>query len=166
MFFLLILFSNYLLLDFFLFIFLFRLFIFNYSGCYLFSSFLVLDKVSFLLCILTLWVLLLLLKVSLKYKNSFPLFLSFKKVACLLSLLLVYTFCFYRVLGFYVFFEVSLLPLLFLIIGWGYQVERLQASFYLFIYTVVGSLPFFLSILFIYFSLSLSLIIGRWDDYL
>jgi len=43
-----------------------------------------------------------------------------------------------------VFFEVSLIPLTFLIFGWGYQVERVQAAFYLFVYTIVGSLPLLL----------------------
>jgi len=42
---------------------------------------------------------------------------------------------------FYIFFEFSLIPLLGLVVGWGYQVERVQASFYLLLYTVVGSLP-------------------------
>jgi NADH-ubiquinone oxidoreductase chain 4 len=59
------------------------------------------------------------------------------------------SFSFYRVLGFYIFFEVSLLPLIFMILGWGYQVERLQASFYLFIYTIFGSMPFLLVIFFL-----------------
>jgi len=47
------------------------------------------------------------------------------------------------------FFEISLLPLLGIIIGWGYQLERIQASFYLLIYTIVGSLPFLVSLVFL-----------------
>jgi len=46
------------------------------------------------------------------------------------------------------FFELSLIPLIFMIFGWGYQVERVQAAFYLIIYTVLGSLP--LLVVFIY----------------
>lgn len=42
---------------------------------------------------------------------------------------------------FYVAFELRLLPLLVLILSWGYQVERLQAAMYLMIYTFVGSMP-------------------------
>jgi NADH-ubiquinone oxidoreductase chain 4 len=53
-------------------------------------------------------------------------------------------------LGFYMFFELSLLPLLFMIFGWGYQVERIQASFYLFFYTLVGSLPLLLTLLYFF----------------
>lgn len=36
-----------------------------------------------------------------------------------------------------------------LILGWGYQVERIRASFYLFIYTLVGSFPLLVVLLFL-----------------
>jgi len=42
----------------------------------------------------------------------------------------------------YFFFEISMVPILLLIIGYGYQVERLQAARYLIIYTILCSLPF------------------------
>lgn len=42
----------------------------------------------------------------------------------------------------YFFFECSLVPLIVLILGWGYQPERLQAAGYILVYTVCGSLPF------------------------
>lgn len=44
---------------------------------------------------------------------------------------------------FYFFFEASLIPTLFLILGWGYQPERLQAGFYIILYTVRASIPLF-----------------------
>ena len=44
-------------------------------------------------------------------------------------------------------FEGLLLPTLVLIIGWGYQVERLAASFYLLVYAFVCSLPFLVIVL-------------------
>jgi len=47
-----------------------------------------------------------------------------------------------NLLRFYIFFEISLLPLLFILLAWGYQVERIQARFYLLLYTIIGSLPF------------------------
>jgi NADH-ubiquinone oxidoreductase chain 4 len=47
-------------------------------------------------------------------------------------------------------FEVSLIPLFFLIVGWGVQPERLQAGVYFMIYTLIGSLPLLLRFLFIY----------------
>lgn len=41
----------------------------------------------------------------------------------------------------YIFFEISIIPTFFLIIGWGSQPERLLARWYFIIYTIVGSLP-------------------------
>lgn len=51
-----------------------------------------------------------------------------------------------RILRFYFFFESSLIPTLFLILGWGYQPERLQAGLYIMLYTVRASMPLFVII--------------------
>lgn len=51
---------------------------------------------------------------------------------------------------FYLFFEISLVPILFLIIGWGYQPERLEAGIYLLFYTLLMSLPMIVIIFYIY----------------
>ena len=48
---------------------------------------------------------------------------------------------------FYFFFEWSLIPIFFIIIGWGYQPERLKARLALFFYTLFASLPLLISIL-------------------
>lgn len=45
---------------------------------------------------------------------------------------------------FFFFFEVGIVPLILLIMGWGHQPERLQACASFLIYTLVGSLPMFL----------------------
>nr|YP_004934893.1 NADH dehydrogenase subunit 4 [Ovatella vulcani]AEQ93849.1 NADH dehydrogenase subunit 4 [Ovatella vulcani] len=58
-----------------------------------------------------------------------------------LGLVLVGVFFTNNVIWFYIFFEMSLIPTLILIIGWGYQPERLQAGSYLMLYTVSASLP-------------------------
>lgn len=50
---------------------------------------------------------------------------------------------------FYLFFESSLIPTLFLILGWGYQPERLQAGVYLLFYTLLASLPLLIGIFYI-----------------
>ena len=44
---------------------------------------------------------------------------------------------------FYLMFECSLIPILFLILGWGYQTERVQAGVYIIFYTLFASLPLF-----------------------
>ena len=69
-----------------------------------------------------------------------------------LGVAIVGAFIIKSLLGFYVFFEAALLPMLFLVIGWGYQPERLQAGLYLVMYTVVARLPLLAGILFIYHS--------------
>lgn len=76
--------------------------------------------------------------------NSFYIFLQ-------LSLLVLLTLCFSvrNLLGFYVLFEACLLPILLIIITWGYQPERLQAGTYLVIYTMLRSLPLLVLLLLI-----------------
>jgi NADH-ubiquinone oxidoreductase chain 4 len=51
---------------------------------------------------------------------------------------------------FYLFFERRLIPTLFLILGWGYQPERLQAGLYLLFYTLFASLPLLIGLFFIF----------------
>jgi len=65
-------------------------------------------------------------------------------------LFLVLTFGVANLLGLYIFFEASLIPTLLVIVGWGYQTERLQAGVYFLFYTMVSSLPLLLVILFNY----------------
>lgn len=60
------------------------------------------------------------------------------------------TFRSLNVFIFYIFFEVRLIPTLFLITGWGYQPERLQAGVYLLFYTLLASLPMMISLFYIY----------------
>jgi NADH:ubiquinone oxidoreductase subunit 4 (subunit M) len=65
-----------------------------------------------------------------------------------LSMLLILTasFFFKKIILFYVFFEISLLPISVMIIAWGYQPERLIAFIYILMYTIRGSLPLFMSL--------------------
>jgi len=49
---------------------------------------------------------------------------------------------------YYILFEASLIPTIIIIIGWGYQPERLQASIYIIIYTITASLPFLVIIIY------------------
>jgi NADH:ubiquinone oxidoreductase subunit 4 (subunit M) len=50
---------------------------------------------------------------------------------------------------FYFFFELSLVPIIFLILKWGVQSERIEAGFYFIIYALIGSLPLLAKILFL-----------------
>lgn len=46
-----------------------------------------------------------------------------------------------RVIGFFILFELSILPIFLLVVGWGAQPERLRAGVYLYLYTFLGSFP-------------------------
>nr|AQT38507.1 NADH dehydrogenase subunit 4 [Anodontites trapesialis] len=67
----------------------------------------------------------------------------------ILMVVLILTFSFVSLLGFYVMFEFSLIPTLLLILSWGYQPERLQAGKYMMLYTVGASLPLLILIVFL-----------------
>lgn len=64
----------------------------------------------------------------------------------ILTIILIVAFSTSSILRFYVFFEASLIPTFLLILGWGYQPERLQAGLYLLLYTITASLPLLISI--------------------
>jgi NADH:ubiquinone oxidoreductase subunit 4 (subunit M) len=46
----------------------------------------------------------------------------------------------------FLFFEIILIPIILIVVGWGYQFERFQASSYLLVYTILFSFPFFSSL--------------------
>lgn len=76
-------------------------------------------------------------------KNNFNLF---RIIIIILNTILITAFSTSNLFSFYLFFEASLIPTLLLILGWGYQPERLQAGIYLIIYTVCARLPLLISI--------------------
>jgi NADH-ubiquinone oxidoreductase chain 4 len=57
---------------------------------------------------------------------------------------------------FYIRFEFTVIPIFLLILGWGYRVNRLQAGLFMFLYTLVTSLPFLLLLLWLYGDFSMS----------
>nr|QRV62531.1 NADH dehydrogenase subunit 4 [Hydroporus sanfilippoi] len=114
------------------------------------------DLLSFGLILLSFWICsLMIMASSLIYmkKNFYKLFLFLLLV---LMMLLYCTFSSMNLFLFYLFFESSLIPTLFLIMGWGYQPERLQAGIYLLFYTLFASLPMMIGI-FYYYNLYMTL---------
>nr|AMW67951.1 NADH dehydrogenase subunit 4 [Stenobiella sp. YW-2016] len=116
------------------------------------SYFLGLDLLSYGLILLSLWIcsLMILASESINKNNYNTEFFNLNMV--ILLLLLLYTFSSLNLFYFYLFFEASLIPTLFLIIGWGYQPERLQAGIYLLFYTLLASLPMLVAIFYLYTS--------------
>nr|YP_010393228.1 NADH dehydrogenase subunit 4 [Cellana orientalis]UPX89390.1 NADH dehydrogenase subunit 4 [Cellana orientalis] len=82
---------------------------------------------------------------SVLLKNKSPKMFSLLLIS--LNLILTLTFSATSMFWFYIFFEMSLIPTLILILGWGYQPERLQAGMYMILYTVTASLPFLVILL-------------------
>nr|YP_009918405.1 NADH dehydrogenase subunit 4 [Caryopemon giganteus]QLX47630.1 NADH dehydrogenase subunit 4 [Caryopemon giganteus] len=113
-----------------------------------------LDLIGYVMVLLTFWLCSLMMIASVKihwekdYSDLFNLMLM-----CLLLVLLM-VFSSLNLFIFYLFFEVSLIPTLILIIGWGYQPERLEAGIYLLFYTLIVSLPMMISIFYCYGVLS------------
>nr|WIM50770.1 NADH dehydrogenase subunit 4 [Conus ventricosus] len=106
------------------------------------------DSMSLTLISLTLWISLMMMlasqsSVKLSKNND----VIFSRLILSMNLILMLTFLCSNSLLFYFLFEASLIPTLMLILGWGYQPERLQAGMYMMIYTVTASLPLLFSIL-------------------
>nr|QNE85932.1 NADH dehydrogenase subunit 4 [Euphylidorea dispar] len=117
---------------------------------YMISYFMGMDLISYGLILLSFWICVMMLMASELnyYMNNYYNF--FIMIILLLLILLYLTFSSMNLLLFYLFFESSLIPTLFLIMGWGYQPERLQAGIYLLFYTLLASLPLLLGIFYLY----------------
>nr|YP_010626549.1 NADH dehydrogenase subunit 4 [Prospalta cyclica]WBK17737.1 NADH dehydrogenase subunit 4 [Prospalta cyclica] len=108
------------------------------------------DIMSYGLILLSIWISILMIMASENlYKMNFYLnFFLFNIVFLLIMLYL--TFSVMNMFMFYLFFEGSLIPTLLLIIGWGYQPERIQAGMYLLFYTLFVSLPLLIGIFYVF----------------
>jgi NADH-ubiquinone oxidoreductase chain 4 len=76
--------------------------------------------------------------------------IRFMVLITFLSFVLVVCFSVRNIILYYLLFEVSLIPIFLIILGWGYQPERLQAGVYLIFYTIRASLPLLIRILMAY----------------
>nr|YP_010184982.1 NADH dehydrogenase subunit 4 [Hemipenthes hebeiensis]YP_010227834.1 NADH dehydrogenase subunit 4 [Cryptocercus weixiensis]QVJ97672.1 NADH dehydrogenase subunit 4 [Hemipenthes hebeiensis]UDD86620.1 NADH dehydrogenase subunit 4 [Cryptocercus weixiensis] len=131
------------------------IFVFPYFFCwcnlgYMFGF----DYISYGLILLSFWICVLMVLASemvfrFDYYSCF-----FLSIIIFLLIMLCCTFSSLDLFSFYMFFEGSLIPTLFLILGWGYQPERLQAGIYLLFYTLFASLPLLVGILYIFDSVN------------
>lgn len=108
------------------------------------------DTLSYGIIILTIWIISLILLAREKIKSSNNHTKFFITIIIILIIMLWFTFSTVNLFIFYLFFERSLIPTLFLILGWGYQPERLQAGLYLLFYTLLASLPLLIRIIYCY----------------
>lgn len=104
------------------------------------------DYISNSLILLSIWVIFLCFLSSQKLINSLS-SNRFEFLLISLLLFLIIRFSFNRFFLFYLRFECRVIPITFLILGWGYQPERVQAGLYLIFYTLTASLPLLILIL-------------------
>nr|YP_010035474.1 NADH dehydrogenase subunit 4 [Ludioschema sulcicolle]QQQ88051.1 NADH dehydrogenase subunit 4 [Ludioschema sulcicolle] len=145
--------KSYIWLNQFIYFSLFFLFLltFNFSSYFCgISYFLGCDFLSFFMILLSIWICSLMILASEKINGENYFFGFFLFVLLMLMLSLVLTFSSMNIFIFYLFFEISLIPTLILILGWGYQPERIQAGMYMFFYTLLASLPMMISVFYLY----------------
>lgn len=108
------------------------------------------DSLSAPLLALTTWLLPLILIASQFHLSKEP--LTRKKlyisILTLLQLFLIITFTATELIFFYILFEATLIPTLIIITRWGSQTERLNAGLYFLFYTLIGSLPLLVALLY------------------
>nr|YP_010925036.1 NADH dehydrogenase subunit 4 [Raphicerus sharpei]WKD79715.1 NADH dehydrogenase subunit 4 [Raphicerus sharpei] len=109
------------------------------------------DSLSTPLLILTMWLLPLMLMASQNHlsKENLTRKKLFITMLILLQLFLIMTFTATELILFYILFEATLIPTLIIITRWGNQTERLNAGLYFLFYTLAGSLPLLVALIYI-----------------
>nr|YP_010463326.1 NADH dehydrogenase subunit 4 [Ischyja manlia]UUJ37854.1 NADH dehydrogenase subunit 4 [Ischyja manlia]WCO10529.1 NADH dehydrogenase subunit 4 [Ischyja manlia] len=108
------------------------------------------DIMSYGLILLSIWISILMIMAS-ENINKMNFYINFFLFNVIFLLMMLYlTFSVMNMFMFYLFFEGSLIPTLMLIIGWGYQPERIKAGMYLLFYTLFVSLPLLMGIFYIF----------------
>nr|YP_008758518.1 NADH dehydrogenase subunit 4 [Sagmariasus verreauxi]BAO02874.1 NADH dehydrogenase subunit 4 [Sagmariasus verreauxi] len=108
------------------------------------------DYLSYVLILLSSWILALMICSSEKINKTGYFKSGFLFVNLSLMMALLMTFSSMNYLLFYISFESSLIPTLILILGWGYQPERIQAGVYMLFYTLLASMPLLVCLLSLY----------------
>nr|WNH36994.1 NADH dehydrogenase subunit 4 [Bairdiella chrysoura] len=113
------------------------------------NPYLATDLVSTPLLVLTCWLLPLMILASQNHMTPEPINRQRVYITLLVSLqvFLILAFSATEMIMFYVMFEATLIPTLFLITRWGNQAERLNAGTYFLFYTLAGSLPLLVALL-------------------
>nr|QLD22303.1 NADH dehydrogenase subunit 4 [Hadrosciurus spadiceus] len=109
------------------------------------------DSLSTPLLILTTWLLPLMIMASQNHLTKEPLMRKKLYILMLISLqlFLIMTFSASELILFYILFEATLIPTLVIITRWGNQTERLNAGLYFLFYTLIGSLPLLVVLIYI-----------------
>nr|YP_007475050.1 NADH dehydrogenase subunit 4 [Haemaphysalis inermis]AFU55299.1 NADH dehydrogenase subunit 4 [Haemaphysalis inermis] len=138
-----------------------KIVIFSLSQCETINLFLNLDLMGLMMIFLSVWITFLMLMAS--NVNNVNENKNFLFYVLLMMFLLIICFSTSNLLAFYFFFESVLFPIIMMIFGWGSQPERLQAGFYMLMYTLFGSIPMLLMIL-IFKKNSLMYLYMEWEN--
>lgn len=104
------------------------------------------DNISLLLIVLTTFIIFVSITISLELPN----FKLFSICFFIMQLLLFIVWTTFDIFIFYIFFESVLIPMFVVINFWGSRSRKIRAAYLFFMYTVAGSLPMLLAILYIY----------------
>nr|WEY28188.1 NADH dehydrogenase subunit 4 [Balaenoptera musculus]WEY28994.1 NADH dehydrogenase subunit 4 [Balaenoptera musculus]WEY29293.1 NADH dehydrogenase subunit 4 [Balaenoptera musculus] len=109
------------------------------------------DPLSTPLLMLTMWLLPLMLMASQSHLIKEPPVRKKLYITMLIMLqaLLIMTFTATELILFYIMFEATLIPTLIIITRWGNQTERLNAGLYFLFYTLIGSLPLLVALVYL-----------------
>nr|QPK42068.1 NADH dehydrogenase subunit 4 [Zhengitettix curvispinus] len=119
----------------------FMFFLKSSNGVYFTGFGMGIDSISWFMIMLSFWICTLMVLASMNISFNFFFSKLFLFIVLLLMISLYCTFSSMNLFYFYLFFEFSMLPTLLLILGWGYQPERVSAGMYLILYTFTASLP-------------------------
>nr|WEY28903.1 NADH dehydrogenase subunit 4 [Balaenoptera musculus]WEY29059.1 NADH dehydrogenase subunit 4 [Balaenoptera musculus]WQB41208.1 NADH dehydrogenase subunit 4 [Balaenoptera musculus] len=109
------------------------------------------DPLSTPLLMLTMWLLPLMLMASQSHLIKEPPVRKKLYITMLIMLqaFLIMTFTATELILFYIMFEATLIPTLIIITRWGNQTERLNAGLYFLFYTLIGSLPLLVALVYL-----------------
>lgn len=130
-----------------------------------FNNLIFLDNLNYWLILLLIWIIFLIIisiniiKFNLNNNKLIILIIFF------IFIFLIFSFLVFNFFYFYLFFEIRLIPTLYLIIGWGYQPERIIAGLYLLFYTLLASLPLLIGLIYLDFTFK-TLIMFNFNNYL
>nr|YP_010303510.1 NADH dehydrogenase subunit 4 [Balionycteris maculata]ULT46716.1 NADH dehydrogenase subunit 4 [Balionycteris maculata] len=126
------------------------------------------DSLSTPLLMLTMWLLPLMITASQFHLSKEPYERKKLYITMLITLqiFLIMTFTATELILFYILFEATLVPTLIIITRWGGQTERLNAGSYFLFYTLIGSLPLLVALIYLQNTTgSLNMLLNQlWSD--
>lgn len=117
---------------------------YNINGYYIEFA---IDGISLPLILITTLIIPIIMIIREKYNNED---IKFQKIILTVEIMLIYIFLVMDIALFYTMFELILIPMLIIIIGYGSRFKKLEAGYRFILFTIIGSLLFLLSIILIY----------------